>query len=118
MSGDTPPNVANNSNIVDLLSTLNPGAAAAASTTTLTPSTATLRNDDINVDSSDFVPVNRLLTQRQAIHNKQRILKLSFFLHFYLFIYLVESLREQQQQLHNMEIDDQQAFEVSFTKHR
>lgn len=30
----------------------------------------------------------------------------------------MESLREQQQQSQNMEIDDQQAFEVSFTKHR
>jgi hypothetical protein len=77
MSGEIPPGVANNSNIVDLLSTLNP--AAAASTTTLTPSTATIRNDDINVDSSDFVPANRLLTQRQAMNNtKQRISKVDF----------------------------------------
>jgi hypothetical protein len=89
MSGEIPPGVANNSNIVDLLSTLNP-AAAAASTTTLTPSTAIIRNDDINVDSSDFVPANRLLTQRQAMNNtKQRIseVDLVFFIyHFVLFI--------------------------------
>ncbi|CAF4140965.1 unnamed protein product [Rotaria magnacalcarata] len=81
-------------------------ATASSSTTTttsLTPSTSTIRNDDINVDSSDFVPANRLLTQRQAINNAKQL----------------ESLREQQQQqqLQNMEIDDQQAFEVSFTKH-
>jgi hypothetical protein len=75
MSGETPPSAANNSNIVDLLSTLNPAAAAASSTTTLTPSSGTMRNDDMNVDSSDFVPANRLLTQRQVINtNKQRIL--------------------------------------------
>jgi len=77
MSGETPPSAANNSNIVDLLSTLNPAAtaAAAASSTTLTPSSGTMRNDDMNVDSSDFVPANRLLTQRQVINtNKQRIL--------------------------------------------
>jgi hypothetical protein len=76
MSGDTPPNAVNNSNIVDLLSTLNPTAAAASSTAILTPSTGTIRNDDMNVDSSDFVPANRLLSQRQAINNnKQRMLK-------------------------------------------
>ncbi len=88
MSGEGQPSAANNGNIVDLLSTLNPAAAAAASTTTLTPSTGSIRHDDINVDSSDFVPANRLLTQRQAINNsKQRILK--FFSFFFLyFIYL------------------------------
>ncbi|CAF0724285.1 unnamed protein product [Rotaria sordida] len=108
MSGETPSSTTSNNNIVDLLSTLNPVAAAAAiaavSTTTIsTPSTSTIRNDDINIDSSDFVPANRLLTQRQAIHNAKQL----------------ESLREQQQQqqLQNMEIDDQQAFEVSFIKH-
>jgi hypothetical protein len=88
MSGETPPNAVNNSNIVDLLSTLNP-VAAASSTTTLTPSTSTIRNDDMNVDSSDFVPANRLLTQRQAIHNhKQRMLKVfkKIFIIFFLFI--------------------------------
>ena len=84
MSGETPPTAGNNSNIVDLLSTLNPTAAAAAaasvattttiSAATLTPSTSTIRNNDMNVDSSDFVPANRLLTQRQALyHNKQRM---------------------------------------------
>ncbi|CAF4413380.1 unnamed protein product, partial [Rotaria magnacalcarata] len=66
MSGETPPGTANNNNIVDLLSTLNPITATASSSTTtttsLTPSTSTIRNDDINVDSSDFVPANRLLT--------------------------------------------------------
>ncbi|CAF0827130.1 unnamed protein product [Adineta steineri] len=103
MSGETPLGAANNSNIVDLLSTLNPAATAAtaASTTTLTPSTGTMRNDDLNVDSSDFRPANRLLSQRQALNNSKQL----------------ESLREQQQQLQSMEIDDQQAFEVSFTKH-
>ena len=75
MSEETTQNAVNNSNIVDLLSTLNP-AAATASTTTLTPSSGTIRNDDMNVDSSDFVPANRLLTQRQAMNtNKQRMLK-------------------------------------------
>jgi hypothetical protein len=84
MSGETPPNAANNSNIVDLLSTLNPAVASSA---TLTSSGGTIRNDDMNVDSSDFVPANRLLTQRQAINNnKQRILK--FFFCFLYFIYL------------------------------
>jgi hypothetical protein len=84
MSGETPPNAANNSNIVDLLSTLNPAVASSA---TLTSSAGTIRNDDMNVDSSDFVPANRLLTQRQAINNnKQRILK--FFFYFLYFIYL------------------------------
>jgi len=84
MSGETPPNAANNSNIVDLLSTLNPAVAAVASSVTLTQSTGTIRNDDMNVDSSDFVPANRLLTQRQAINNnKQRIL--NFFLFFSIF---------------------------------
>jgi hypothetical protein len=85
MSSETPSNAANNSNLVDLLSTLNPAAAAAvsSSSTMLTPSTATTRNDDMNVDSSDFVPANRLLTQRQALNNhKQRLLKYSF--RFYL----------------------------------
>jgi hypothetical protein len=82
MSGDTLSTVsANNSNIVDLLSTLNPTAmtavaaavAASSSTVALTPSTGTIRTEDMNVDSSDFVPANRLLTQRQATNNtKQR----------------------------------------------
>lgn len=118
MSEETTQNAVNNSNIVDLLSTLNP-AAATASTTTLTPSSGTIRNDDMNVDSSDFVPANRLLTQRQAMNtNKQRMLKFSCVVFFNLSIYLVELLREQQRQLQTMEVDDQQAFEVSFTKHR
>ena len=86
MSGETPTSATNNSNIVDLLSTLNPAAAAAASSTTLTPSTGIIRNDDMNVDSSDFVP--RLLTQRQAINNnKQRILKFFFLYITYLYLF-------------------------------
>jgi hypothetical protein len=87
MSGETPPNAGNSSNIVDLLSTLNPAAAAAASSTTLTPSTGTIRNDDMNVDSSGFVPANRLLTQRQILdNNKQRILNFSYFCIYILFV--------------------------------
>ena len=82
MSNETPPSAASNSNLVDLLSTLNPAAAAAisSSSTMLTPSTATtIRNDDMSVDSSDFVPANRLLTQRQALNNhKQRSLTIFF----------------------------------------
>ena len=93
MSGETPSSAVNNSNIVDLLSTLNPAAAvavAAASTTTLTPSTGTIRTDDINVDSSDFVPANRLLTQRQALNNnKQRRLKIVFYLSFFFFLIFI-----------------------------
>lgn len=74
MSNETPSSAANNSNLVDLLSTLNPVAAAMASSTILTPSSTTSRNEDMNVDSSDFVPANRLLLQRQALHNhKQRM---------------------------------------------
>lgn len=76
MSGDTATvHSASSSNIVDLLSTLNPTAAAAAasSTVTLTPSTGTVRSEDMNVDSSDFVPANRHLLQRQAtLNSKQR----------------------------------------------
>ena len=119
MSSESPLSGANNSNLVDLLSTLNPAAAAAVVvTTTLTSSTVTIRNDDMNVDSSDFVPANRLLTQRQTINNhKQRLFK-SLLYSLSDFFSSVESLREQQQQLQNMEVDDQEAFEVSFTKHR
>ena len=74
MSNETQSSAANNSNLVDLLSTLNPAAVAMASSTILTPSSATSRNEDMNVDSSDFVPANRLLLQRQALHNhKQRM---------------------------------------------
>ena len=73
MSGETAASAvsSNNSNIVDLLSTLNP-AAATSSTVTLTPSTGTMRTDDMNVDSSDFVPANRLLVQRQALANSKQ----------------------------------------------
>jgi hypothetical protein len=86
MSSETPPSAASNSNLVDLLSTLNPASAAAvsSSSTMLTPSTTTTRNDDMNVDSSDFVPANRLLTQRQALNNhKQRRFLEIFIYHFF-----------------------------------
>lgn len=75
MSNETPSSAANTSNLVDLLSTLNPTVTAMASSTILTPSsTTTNRTEDMNVDSSDFVPANRLLLQRQALHNhKQRM---------------------------------------------
>ena len=92
MSGETPSNTASSSNIVDLLSTLNPAAAAAAasSITTLTPSTGTIRHDDMNVDSSDFVPANRLLIQRQAINNnKQRTVKFYFSLFFFIILIFI-----------------------------
>ena len=115
MASETPPSAVNNSNLVDLLSTLNPAV------TTMGSSSA-VRSETMNVDSSDFVPANRLLLQRQAIHNhKQCMSKTNLPFEddsYFLFIDLVESLREQQQQLQNMEVDDQQAFEVSFTKHR
>lgn len=99
MSGDTQPTTTNNNNIVDLLSTLNPAAAATAAaaaistttTTTFTSSTNTTRNDDFNVDSSDFVPANRLLTQRQAINNaKQRIFyNFTCFIPFFLYPFII-----------------------------
>lgn len=93
MSGETPPNTANNNNIVDLLSTLNPAstavAAAASTTATVTPSTSTIRNDDINVDSSDFVPANRLLTQRQALNNTKQRKEKFFFNNFSRLIFLL-----------------------------
>ena len=89
MSGETTPAAnAGNSNIVDLLSTLNPTAvatmaAAANSTTTLTPASATPRNEEMNADSSDFVPANRLLLQRQATHaSKQGNIHLIIYVEF------------------------------------
>lgn len=76
-SSSSSSNAATNSNIVDLLSTLNPAAGVTTNSSNMsvlsTPSTDSIRTDDMNGNSSDFVPANRLLTQRQALHNnKQR----------------------------------------------
>ena len=88
MSSETPLNAGNNNNIVDLIATLHSSSAETVSTTALASSASADRNNDINIDSSDFVPARRLLLQCQPTNNDKQCIPITLATHLVIVVFL------------------------------